>query len=222
MSRSFSPHQITALEAVLSTPRFAKYLAATGGDRHRAMQLYCWNAEISAAFFLTLQFCELAVRNGAVEALEIEFGTSWHTNRGFYNTLPILRGGKGYQPREDVKQLGTRLATPGKVVAELKFAFWQYLFVKGQDARLWAPHFSNSFPGYDKTLSVKTARAVMHKDIEHIRRLRNRIAHHEPIFYRNLADDFAKVRKLIEWRSPEAALWLDSVENVTQLIAHKP
>lgn len=222
MSRSFTSTQIAALEAVLSAPRFAKYLQATGADRHRAMQLYCWNADISAAFFLTLQFCELAVRNGAVEVLEKEFGQTWHLNRGFYNTLPTLRGGKGYQPRDDVQSLAGRLPTPGKVVAELKFAFWQYLFVKGQDARLWTPHFAAAFPGYDQSLTIKQARAVMHQDIEHIRRFRNRIAHHEPIFYRNLSEDFSRIRKLIEWRSPDAAVWLDGAEHVTTLIAQKP
>lgn len=222
MSRSFTSKEIHALEAVISAPRFGTYLRSANAERHGAMQLYCWNTEISAAFYVSLQFCELAVRNGAVKALEQAFGPTWHLNRGFYNTLARLRGPRRYQPRSDVENLARRLSTAGKVVAELKFAFWQYLFVVGQDQRLWLPYFPTAFPGCDSALTIAQARADIHQDIEVIRRLRNRIAHHEPIFSRNLDEDRDRIRKLIEWRNPDAAVWLDSIETVTNLLDRKP
>lgn len=146
MPHSFTHQQILDLEAVLSPPRFGTYLRATGGDRHRAMELYCWNTDLAAAFFVMLQFCEIGTRNGAVEAVEAEFGPNWHLNRGFYHTLPRLRRGRGYQPADDIATQAQRQPTSGKVVAELKSAFWQYLFVQGQDARLWDKHLRKAFP----------------------------------------------------------------------------
>ena len=136
MPHNFTVQQILDLEAVLSPPRFGTYLRETGGDRHKAMELYCWNTDISAAFYVMLQFCELAIRNGAVEAVEAEFGANWHLNRGFVYTLPKLNKGRGYQPQTDLQTCARRFPTAGKVVAELKFAFWQSLFVKGQQVRI--------------------------------------------------------------------------------------
>lgn len=202
MPSPFTTQQILDLEAVLSPPRFGTYLREAGGDRHKAMDLYCWNTDISAAFYVMLQFCELAIRNGAVEAVEAVFGPNWHLNRGFAYTLPVLRGGRGYQPRDDIQACAVRLPTAGKVVAELKFAFWQHLFVRGQQARIWDTHLAHAFPGYDKTLTPAQARARMFDHIEKIRRLRNRIAHHEPIFARNLREDRDRIRQIIDWRRP--------------------
>lgn len=222
MLHPFPAHEIDDFEAVLSSPRFATYLREVEGDRQHALNLYCWNTEISAAFYTLLQFCEVAIRNGAVQAVEAEFKANWHLNRGFAHTLRALRGGRGYQPAEDLHNCAGRLDTAGKVVAELKFAFWQYLFVKGQDERLWLPHFANAFPGYEKNLSIKEARAQMHSDIEKIRKFRNRIAHHEPIFTRDLALDRDRILRLVEWRRPSVAAWLQENETVTQLLNDRP
>ena len=222
MPNNFTAQQILDLEAVLSPPRFGTYLREAGGDRHKAMELYCWNTDISAALYVMLQFCELSIRNGAVEAVEAVFGPNWHLNRGFAYTLPVLRGGRGYQPRNDLQSCAARLPTAGKVVAELKFAFWQHLFVRGQQARVWDTHFANAFPDHDKALTLAQARAQMFDHIEKIRKLRNRIAHHEPIFARNLTEDRDRIRQVIEWRRRGTAHWVDSVEQVTALLANRP
>jgi hypothetical protein len=62
----------------------------------------------------------------------------------------------------------------------------------------------------------------MHRDVEQVRRFRNRIAHHEPIFSRNLAEDRDMIARLVRWRRPGAAAWLAGVEQVTRLLASRP
>jgi len=220
MPHNFTNQQITELEAVLSPPRFGTYLREVGGDRQRAMDLYCWNTKISSAFYVMLQFCELSIRNGAVEATEAVFGANWHLNRGFIYTLPVPK--RGYQPRDDLTECARRLPTSGKVVAELKFAFWRHLFVKGQQARIWDPQLAGAFPGYDQTLTLGQARASLFDDIDEVRKFRNRIAHHEPVFARNLDEDYRRIRRIIEWRRPGAAVWLDGVQEVTGLLGNRP
>ncbi|NPD14690.1 hypothetical protein HOY34_05660 [Xinfangfangia sp. D13-10-4-6] len=220
MPTRFSNQLILDLEAVLSPPRFATYLREAGGDRQKAMALYCWNTDVSAAFYVMLQFCELSIRNGAVEAIESVFGANWHLNRGFVYTLPAPT--KGYRPREDLTGCAAKLPTAGKVVAELKFAFWRFMFLKGQQPRIWDHHLARTFPGYDKALTLSQARARLFDDIDQVRKLRNRIAHHEPIFARNLAEDHARIRRIIEWRRPDVAAWLDGTQQVTALLASRP
>ncbi|AFK57097.1 hypothetical protein TMO_c0487 (plasmid) [Tistrella mobilis KA081020-065] len=55
-----------------------------------------------------------------------------------------------------------------------------------------------------------------------IRALRNRIAHHEPIFTRDTVADYEMVRELIAWRSPVAARWVNRKQGVLALISNRP
>lgn len=45
----FTPAELHELPSVISAPRFATYLQATGNDRARALGLYKWNLDLSAA-----------------------------------------------------------------------------------------------------------------------------------------------------------------------------
>ena len=122
----------------------------------------------------------------------------------------------------DLRNTAARQPTAGKVVAELKFAFWEKMFTAGQDSRIWLSHFRTSFPGAPSGLAIPAARAVAHNDLKAIRLLRNRIAHHEPIFNRNIADEYRRMREMIAWRSPVAATWMDRKQGVAVLVPLKP
>jgi hypothetical protein len=70
--------------------------------------------------------------------------------------------------------------------------------------------------------SVQELRRLIHGDLEQLRELRNRIAHHEPIFKRALNDDFIKMQELIAFRCPTTSLWMLNNQHATFLIAAKP
>lgn len=218
----FTDAQIADFQAVLSAPRFATYLHATHEDRQKAIELYLWNTNVSCAFYFEIQFCELAVRNAAVEAIEIEFGQNWHLNKGFLYSLPVPRKGRGYQPRNDLTFCARTQPTAGKVVAELKLAFWQNLFIVGQDKRLWEPHLAQIFPHYDTSLSIAQARSEIYTNIHQIRILRNRIAHHEPIFKRDLAMDLQRIRSLIFWRRASTKDWIEEYGTASAWLQNRP
>lgn len=101
-----------------------------------------------------------------------------------------------------------RFTTTGKVVPELKFVFWQQMFDSRHEARIWVPNLHHVFPNVDTTKSVSVVRQEIQDSLEKIRTLRNRIAHHEPIFARNLADDFQTIFNLVHYRSTVAASWM--------------
>ena len=219
---AFSAAELHELPEVISGPRFATYLQATGNDSARALALYEWNLDLSAAFIVPLQVCEVAVRNGIAEAIAKVHGPTWPWSNGFLRSLPRPKRPSDYNPEADLRAVATRLPTTGKIVAELKLAFWEKIFTAGQDGRIWNAHFAVSFPGAPVGLTVAMARAKAYNDLRIIRILRNRIAHHEPIFARNPAADYAIVRELIEWRSPTAAAWVDRKQTVLRLIPRRP
>ncbi len=219
MPDSFDAAELTAIPYVISQPRFETYLRAENNDPRAALALYRWNLELSAAFFMPLQICEVAIRNAAAEAIEAEHGDRWPWLQGFRYTLPAP--GRGFKPRNELAKVAASHATIGQVIAELKFMFWQYTFTAGQEGRLWVPHLRTVLP-HAPADAIPTIRQRIHDEIEAVRGLRNRIAHHEPIFTRDISTEYRRIIKLIEWRSPATASWVDRTQIVTEVLARRP
>jgi len=208
------------LPNVISAPRFATYLMARANNRERALNLYRWNLEISAAFMGPLHLCEIAARNGVSESLESVHGGAWPWTQGFVRSLPNPRN--RYSPKNDLEYTANKNNTIGKVVCDLKFVFWERILTQRFDHSIWQNQFFASFPGAPQNNGFSIARQTYHTDINHVRLFRNRIAHHEPIFARNLQEDLDKILRLIEWRNPTASNWLSGIETVSNMIAQQP
>lgn len=207
-----------SLQYVLSPPRFEKYEIASSGDHVKASDLYAWNAAASAALLLPSHFAEVSIRNAASEALTTTYGDHWPWEAVFEQSLPSP-GGLVYNPRKDLIQ--TRLKYPnstGKVVADLKLAFWESMFTGRHDERIWNAQIRTVLPN-SAGVEVRVIRNRVREDIQQIRKLRNRIAHHEPIFTRNLNDDLDRMLDLIDLRSKEVAAWVRDMESFSSLPA---
>jgi Abi-like protein len=215
----FSDTEITELPLLLSLPRFETYLIVANGNAKKALELYEWNLCLSSAFLIPLHICEILIRNSVSEAISGIYGRDWHKSAAFLRSLPDAR--QHYSPKNDL-QRNQNLPSIGKVIAELKFIFWQQMFTARHDDVVWKSHLWAVFPNLDKEKSVQTHRSKLYADLGIIRELRNRIAHHEPIFNRNLQDDLSKIFQLVSLRSPVAADWLKRLETVDDLIGAKP
>lgn len=185
-----SNHQKTTIDAVraaLSQARMATYEAAAGvqtSDDPAALMLYAWNAEVSGALLPPLHVCEVVIRNAVADALEALYGPRWPWSLTFELSLPDPK--QGYSPRRDLQSARNAVHTTGKVIPELKFVFWQKMFTGRYDNRIWDRHLLRVMPNLDPSQRVATLRMAIYEDLERVRRLRNRIAHHEPIFTRAL------------------------------------
>jgi hypothetical protein len=219
---AYTSRELQELPSVISAPRFATYLQVRANDRAEALALYDWNLAVSAAFLVPLQICEVAMRNGVAEAVQRVHGATWPWSNGFLRSLPRPRRQSDYNPEADLRAVAARQPTTGKVIADLKFAFWENLFTAGQDDRLWAPNFRAAFPDAPSATPVSVLRANAFRDLQLIRRFRNRIAHHEPIFKRNLTADYQRLHDLVGWRSQTAAQWMHRRQHATMLISLMP
>jgi hypothetical protein len=220
MSVFFSPEELTALPKVFSAPRFATYLRATGADKQRALALYRWNMETSAALMVPLQICEIAIRNAAVEAIEAVHGADWPWSHGFRRSLP--NPARGHSPQRELITVASAHTTPGKVVAELKFIFWQKMFTARHDQRIWAQQLRTVLPFLPVEQSISQLRQSLHDDLDKVRDLRNRVAHHEPIFGRALSAEYQRMRSVVRSRCETTATWVDRIQTVTRQIAFRP
>ncbi|BEH16717.1 hypothetical protein MAALD49_40850 (plasmid) [Marinobacter shengliensis] len=214
---------IDAVRLALSPARMGTYEAAagvTGGDDPSALALYAWNADVSGALLAPLHVCEVVVRNAVSDALEAVYGNRWPWSATFERSLPDPL--RGYSPRKDLQSARRSAPTTGKVIPELKFVFWQKMFTQRHDARIWDAHLMRIMPNLDGSKTVAELRQEIYSDLEQIRGLRNRIAHHEPIFSRSLMDDYQKILALVRFRCGSTASWLEENQKATAVIAEKP
>lgn len=219
MGPANTPRDLAGVLTSLSAPRLQAYVDAAAGDHARALALYAWNAQISAALMLPAHFAEVATRNAAADALDAVYGPRWPWASNFELSLPATGP---YSPRRDLIATRTRQRTTGHVIAELKFVFWEKLFTRRHDQRLWAPRIQSLFPAAPATLTAPSLRLRIAEDLAAIRTLRNRIAHHEPIHARTLKDDLERMLDLVELRSATTAAWVRQLETVTDLLARRP
>jgi hypothetical protein len=217
---------ITTLQAVknaLSSSRMGTYEAATstiGQNDPKALELYAWNAQVSGAFLVPLHICEVVVRNAVSEALEAIYGQRWPWVQSFERSLSD--SGVGYSPRKDLQNARRNIQTTGKLIPELKFVFWQKMFTSRHDVRIWDHHLLAVMPNLGQSKPINVLRQEVYQDLERIRILRNRIAHHEPIFTRNLTDDFLKIVNLVEFRCQLTADWMVNKQHASAIINARP
>ena len=208
---AMDPIDDAAIPAVLSIDRHSTYLLACRGDQAQAVRLYAWNVAISAALWGGFNVMEVALRNAMHEQL-----TKLAGREDWWNgSIPLF----AYERNQVADAVAAMTAqkgpalTPGHVVADLTLGFWVKLLANGYHQRLWVPALQFAFP------HSTGLRRDLHRDLERLRKLRNRAAHHEPVFARNLADDHAKVLLVLATISPAARTWVDHDSRVPQVLA---
>ena len=199
--------KMRALCDAISKERFATYLRLANGDRRRALQLYAHNAALGAAFYGPLQALEVTLRNGVHNAMTSAHGTFWFDGH-------LLRRFQAEAVDMVKKELdwsrGPQL--PGRVAAALSLGFWVALFAKGYESDLWRPTLHRCF--------IPTpARSKLHRQLNDLRRLRNRIAHHEPILHRNLQADHEAILRVLGMLSPGMEAWVRHHSRVLDVLA---
>ncbi len=199
--------------AAMSQDRFGTYLRAVQGEGPAALRLYAWNVEISAAFWIEFHVLEVALRNACHDRLTLMTGTE-----EWWNGEIVFHRGSADALRRARNQVADRRtgSTPGHVVAELGLGFWTGLFASRYHQRLWVDGLELSVPG------AKGQRSSVHRPLERLRKLRNRVAHHEPIFARDLADDHRAVHQIVEWINPVLAEWLVDISRVPESLRARP
>ena len=188
---------MSALSAVLSTDRFSTYLTWAGGDDELAQRLYTYNVQLSAALYGPMHMVEVALRNACDQALTQRHGAPWLDN------ATVLTAPHQHASIATARQKLTRdrkAETHGRLVAELNFGFWTSLFDRS-GAHLW--------PTLRPIFQAKGVQAPpIRVQLRDLRRLRNRIAHYEPILALPLAQLYGEVTMLTGWLSPDAAVWI--------------
>ncbi|MBT2502230.1 Abi family protein [Curtobacterium sp. ISL-83] len=187
-----------AVERLLGDARLSTYLAASGGDRGRAAELYLWANQLGGALHAQIAFVEVAVRN-AIDARLAAWnsvhggGPEWTAPGAAAEPLYSLLRRQLIEARTRAsREAAQRPAThprrdlaPGHddVVAQLMFGSWVRIVrpaSRDESPRrqqlLWHRSLRDAFPN---TTGEDSARHAIGEQLETLRRLRNRVAHHD-------------------------------------------
>lgn len=170
------------------------------GDLDAALSLYERNTRLSEALYTPLQSLEICLRNTLDEQMSRVYGDTWMKN----GKPPLHRNTLDAIEASD-ESFVTSGFTPshGDLVAELKFSFWVSLVGFAYDNTLWRKALFNGF----KTGKPRK-RTLVHGRLNAIRRFRNRVAHHEPIYAK--ADQMnGEIIEAIGWMCPQTKEWTE-------------
>lgn len=189
-----------AIALSLSRERLDKYLNAAGNDLDLAIGIYERNTRLAEAFYTPLQALEICLRNRIDRELSQAYGADWMRN----GIAPLNAFAAG-AIRDAISDLSKAKVAPstGAIVAELHFGFWLSLLAKQYDSTIWRGACYRAFSENGRYM----ARQRVHGRLNAIRRFRNRIAHHEPIFHADLQLAHDEILGATEWMCPETAAW---------------
>lgn len=218
----------------LGVPRFQRYVSLCDGHRDKAFELYAWNMELGLALLRDISALEVALRNAYDAAISARWNGSNHWlldfDSPFLRTIIVVQKGQlqdqSYLVRRDILQAvqraGGARVDPGKIVAELGFGFWTRLTETRFEKQFWVPYINHAY-------GSRVDRSRVHDDLRNIRLLRNRIAHHEPVFgfpNRNAALEVPAIHpaimRTLHELSGTAAEYIQSTSRVLNIFAAKP
>lgn len=194
------------------------YLIAAGFDRARALRLYLWNAELAAAFHLPLQAVEVALRNRIGGALIAVHGARWWEAGAFTG---LLRDSE----YENLRWLLSRIphadgtaAEQAWIMGRLGFGFWVALLDGTFNTTIWSRRLALDFPA----LPVRVDRHGLRTRLIAVKQLRNRVAHHEPVFKGGPDIAYKETLEALSWLCPHKAAWVRRHSRVPALLRERP
>jgi hypothetical protein len=192
-------------EDYLGHERFEKFFVAAEKNRTTTIALVEWDREMRGELQKVLGEWEIAMRN----AYDLTMRSWWEgekhwlldpkspVQRPIWHRYEDINEGSRLTISKAVKRAGPK-APIGKVIANLSLDFWRYLTTKRREKSLWVPALHRTYPrGMN--------RGYIDHRIDLLYRLRNQIAHNEPVFHRPIRQHTATLIHTCELIVPPLA-----------------
>lgn len=218
-----------SFEETISKPRLDSYRHYFRASRDEAIGLYMWNGEVSSCLGALLSYFEVALRN------RIHRTMSEHYSRGASNSIhwyDTIRSQLTPGIQEKITRVRTTRGPGGKpvskkpapnpdeVVSRVTFGFWSSI-LGVVDTRYADQLFPKIFPNHPLNVNpsdwaIKQQRKQALGFIYELNELRNRIAHHEPLWkFSAIKDTSIKPAIVLVAESTDQA---SSIQRFTRLL----
>lgn len=227
----------------LSPVRMRPYLDLCEGNEKKALELYRWHGELTAAVQTVLGIVEVILRNAIDTQLQIwdqsnrDGAKSWLleepaaplrslTSHKRLSALQRAKASAAYRSPHHYRY--RQEITHDDVLAQVMFGMWKDLLPNhapnaGQNLdnqnreRLWGEAIRLAFPKITDPVGKET-----YWRVAHLHMLRNRVSHMEPLLNLDVADYMRDAYELLGSIDPEVATWLTGVSRVSAILKQTP
>lgn len=214
-------------EDIISQKRMQKYLLACNNDSKRAMTLYRYNLKLSQEMFTLISCFEVALRNKIDKQLTTNLGNDWLRdavipNGRLYYDLRVEKTRKIIEKAYN-ELMRSHTYSHSKLLSAMEFGVWKYMFSNVIYA-LMGQTLLRVFP--NKPISTRQHQydnSYIFQELDYINKLRNRIAHHEPICFSRpnavidtsyALNQYARMMRLFNWMGIDGASLMFGLDHV--------
>lgn len=175
-------------EQIVSKPRLDSYRNYWKVSADEAVGLYMWNGEVSAEVAKLLSYFEVALRNNIHRELSLNVTGNASVSAHWWDALSSqLRSGTLDKIAELRQKARPAVPNADEIVSRLSFGFWPNVLTWVAKHRTsLMPRVLPAHPLSQQGASPNWANAVARRnaltEFFEIKDLRNRIAHHEPLW----------------------------------------
>ena len=204
-----------------------KYLLACNNDSKRAMTLYRYNLKLSQEMFTLISCFEVALRNKIDKQLTANLGNDWLRdavipNGRLYYDLRVEKTRKIIEKAYN-ELMRSNTYSHSKLLSAMEFGVWKYMFsnviyaLMGQTLLRVFPNIPTS------TRQHQYDNSYIFQELDYINKLRNRIAHHEPICFSRpnavidtsyALNQYARMMRLFNWMGIDGASLMFGLDHV--------
>jgi len=171
---------------------------------------------VSESFYSLLAILEIGLRNNIDYQLKRRFNDNlWYENADFINIVSRFQIDRVSEARNSILR-EKKTITTGKVISELSFGFWTSLLDSKFEKTLWKS-IQLAFPNCPKNIRK---RKTMSSKFNGVRKLRNRIFHHESVTW-NLSALINYKKEIIEgidWLDRDLLSWSQDIYRFDEVI----
>ena len=204
------------VERIISKERLEPYLNRHNYDLTKALNHYKCNILISQAFYPLLAILEVGLRNSLDYQLTLKFkDEKWFDNHEYVKIASRFHIDRISQARTNIMSEKKEI-TSGRIISELAFGFWTSMFDVKFEKALWK-NLRLAFPNCPKNIRK---RKTMSAKFNAIRKLRNRVFHHEAITWNlNVFHSYKdEIIEVLNWLDKDLVSWSAELNNIDDTI----
>lgn len=208
-----------AIERIISIDRLQPYLKHHSNNFDKAVAHYKANIEVSESFYPLLSILEIGLRNNIDYQLKRKFNDdNWYENPDFIRIVSRFQIDRVSEARNSILR-EKKVITTGKVISELSFGFWTSLLDSKFEKTLWK-NIRLAFPNCPKNIRK---RKTMSSKFNGVRKLRNRIFHHESVTWSipALTNYKNEIIEGIDWLDKGLLNWSQDIFRFDEVISKR-
>ena len=208
-----------------------RYLVSCGGNKRKAQMLYRLNLRLSQEMFTVISYYEVALRNAIDRIMSDSLGENWIRDSilpgGIFDN-PLFSGTSRIIHKAYNELITNGKYSSSKMLSAMEFGVWKYMF-SGPQFRATGKKLLKVFPNKPKSsAAIQFNNQFIFNELDAINRLRNRIAHHEPICFMldsetistaYLKNCYTRTVMLLSWMGIDAKSLLYGLDHISQLTA---